>query len=188
MNKFYYTYKITLLKGSLAGHYYYGQHRTSNLNDGYAGSGKIIKKYYDKYGKIEHQTYIKEIIAFYDNADELNEAEDNLIGDKWKNDEMCLNLTRGGVREYFKPTSEETKQKLREAAKKQFENCTDFSPFQKFKGKHHSEETKKRISEHHRTNYHPLTEETKNKIRESSKGRHWKKDPETGKRIFYRND
>lgn len=37
MNKFYYTYKITLLKGSLAGHYYYGQHRTSNLNDGYAG-------------------------------------------------------------------------------------------------------------------------------------------------------
>lgn len=187
MNKFYYTYKITLLKGNLAGHYYFGQHRTNNLNDGYTGSGRIIRDYFKKYEKIEHQTYIKEILAFYNNADELNEAEDNLIGDKWKNDELCLNLTRGGVRENF-VVNEDTKLKISQSVKKYFEELDDLTPFQKFKGKHHSEETKKRISEHHRTNYHPLTEETKNKIRKSSKGRHWKKDPETGKRIFYRND
>lgn len=80
MNKFYYTYKITLLNGSLAGHYYYGKHITDDLEDGYAGSGKIVKSYYKKYGKIEHQTYIKEIIAFYNNDEELNKAEKDLIG------------------------------------------------------------------------------------------------------------
>lgn len=96
MHKFYYTYKITLLKGSLAGHYYYGQHRTNNLNDGYAGSGKVIKDYFKKYDKIEHQTYIKEIISFYNSLEELNKAEFELIGDKYNTDPLCLNLKAGG--------------------------------------------------------------------------------------------
>lgn len=45
MHKFYYTYNITILKGSIAGHYYYGQHRTNNLNDdGWLyGRGKLKK-------------------------------------------------------------------------------------------------------------------------------------------------
>lgn len=96
MHKFYYTYKITLLKGSLAGHYYYGQHRTNNLDDGYCGSGRIIKDYFKCYDKIEHQTYIKEILAFYDNLDELNKAEYILIGEKYNNDNLCLNIKAGG--------------------------------------------------------------------------------------------
>lgn len=91
-NKFYYTYKITLLKGTLAGKYYYGQHTTSNLNDGYAGSGRVLKDYYKKYGKIEGITYVKQILAFYNNLDELNRAEVELIGDKYENDAICLNL------------------------------------------------------------------------------------------------
>lgn len=96
MHKFYYTYKITLLKGSLAGHYYYGQHRTNNLDDGYCGSGRIIKDYFKCYDKIEHQTYIKEILAFYDNLDDLNKAEFELIGNKYEDDELCLNIRPGG--------------------------------------------------------------------------------------------
>ena len=96
MHKFYYTYKITLLKGSLAGHYYYGQHRTNNLEDSYCGSGAIIKNYFKKYPKIEHQTYIKEIISFYNSLEELNKAEFELIGDKYKTDPLCLNLKAGG--------------------------------------------------------------------------------------------
>ena len=54
--RYYYTYKITCLKGSLKGHYYYGQHTTDNLDDGYCGNGIIIKKYYKKYGVIENVT------------------------------------------------------------------------------------------------------------------------------------
>lgn len=101
MNKFYYTYKITLLKGSLAGYYYYGQHKTNNLNDGYAGSGRKIKDYYKKYGKIEHQTYIKEIISFYNDEDELNQAEKDLIADRYETDELCLNMKGGGIQPKF---------------------------------------------------------------------------------------
>lgn len=67
--KYYYTYKITLLKGSLNNYYYLGKHSTNNLNDGYAGSGKIIKSYYKKYGKLENITYTKEILSFYNNDD-----------------------------------------------------------------------------------------------------------------------
>ena len=149
MNKFYYTYKITLLKGSLAGHYYFGQHRTYNLNDGYAGSGRKIKNYYEKYGKIEHQTYIKEIIAFYNNEDELNQAEKDLIGDKYKTDKLCLNLISGGMEAN---KSEETKKLISE----------------KLKGHKVSKETRNKISE--RTKEAMNNSEIRQKISESSKG------------------
>lgn len=120
---FNYIYKITLLKGTLAGHYYYGLHRTNNLNDGYAGSGTIIKDYYKHYGKIEHQTYIKEIISFYNDEEELNQAEYNIIGDKYKNDNLCLNLKEGGKNiqhgggKIGHQVSEETRKKISEANK-----------------------------------------------------------------------
>lgn len=93
---YFYTYKITLLKGSLTGYYYLGQHRTNDLNDGYAGSGKIIINYYKKYDKIEGETYKKEIIKFYNNLEELNRGERDLIGDKYESDDLCLNLRAGG--------------------------------------------------------------------------------------------
>jgi len=38
-NKFYYLYKIV---NNINGKYYYGVHSTDDLEDGYAGSGKII--------------------------------------------------------------------------------------------------------------------------------------------------
>lgn len=84
------------MKGRLAGHYYYGKHTTNKLNDNYIGSGKILTSYYKKYGKIEGETYIKEIIQFYNSIEELNKAEYELIGDKWKTDPLCLNLKQGG--------------------------------------------------------------------------------------------
>lgn len=92
----YYTYKTTLLKGSLKGFYYLGKHSTKKLNDGYCGSGKIINKYFKKYHKIKGKTYLKEILCFYDTEEEAYEAETLLIGDKWKTDPLCLNMVPGG--------------------------------------------------------------------------------------------
>lgn len=109
--KFYYTYKITLLKGSLKNHYYLGQHVTDVLEDNYTGSGRIVRDYFKKYRKIEHETYEKEIIAFYDSYDELNIAEYELIGDKYETDQMCLNLRAGGNQHGI---SEETRKKMSE--------------------------------------------------------------------------
>ena len=66
--------------------------------------------------------------------------------------------------------SEEHKKKLSEA----------------HKGKKHSKETKKKISESHigmKGKHH--SEETKIKLSKAIKGKNWKKDPITGKRIWY---
>lgn len=209
MYKYYYTYKITLLKGSLAGYYYYGQHRTSDLNDGYAGSGAIIAKYFKRYNKIEGVTYIKEILNFYNSLDELNNAEFELIGDKWSTDKMCLNLRAGGGQNGLaiesiqkisdalsgRFTSDETRKKLSDSHKGKP------SPNQ---GKKASDETRKKLSDSHKGITHKLSEESKKKISEarkgivfsekhkqalkghhSNKGQHWILDPETKKRIYY---
>lgn len=144
MRKYYYIYKITCLCGNLKDHYYYGQHRTDNLNDGYAGSGNILLYYYKKYGKIENKTYKKEIIEFANSSDDLNDLEFKLIGNKYKDDPLCINLRCGGYCScgdynnfYGKHHSEKTKKIISEKRKGN----------QAFKGKHHSVETKKIISE-----------------------------------------
>lgn len=127
MHKYYYTYRITLLLGSLAHHYYYGRHRTNKLDDGYCGSGKKLCDYYKKYGHIEGVTYKKEIIAFYNNEDELNRAEKELIGDKYDTDPLCLNLCVGGT---WGELSEESCKKISKT----------------LTGRHPNEETRKKIS------------------------------------------
>lgn len=139
MKEFFYTYKVVLLKGSLAGHYYYGQHRTKNLEDGYIGSGKKLSRYFQKYPKVEGVTYVRQILAFYADEEELNTAEKELIGDLYMTDPLCLNLKGGGTQgRYSKEVIEKRAQALRGQA----------HPWNK--GKKHkslSSETKQKISE-----------------------------------------
>lgn len=52
-----------------------------------------------------------------------------------------------------------------------------------FKGHHHSDESKKKMSEAHKGK--KLSKETKKKLSEQKKNRHWKINPETGKRIWF---
>ena len=66
MKKYNYIYKITNL---LNNKIYIGKHSTNNINDGYMGSGKIIKQAIKKYG-IEN--FIKEYLAFCDTESKLN--------------------------------------------------------------------------------------------------------------------
>lgn len=91
--RYYYTYKITLTEGKLAGKVYYGQHTTTDLNDGYKGSGVIITNYYKSFPN----GYIKEILKFYKNHKELDKAEYELIKPHLGKD-YCLNLCPGGLR------------------------------------------------------------------------------------------
>ena len=197
MRNFFYTYKINILKGSLAGHYYYGRHQTNNLNDGYAGSGRIIKDYYKKYDKIEGETYTKEIIAFYNSDKELNEAEKELIGDKYNTDPLCLNLCVGGT---FGMLSEKSIEKMKLHHK---DIRGKNNPMYGLKGENNpnfgskrTEEQRKHISDggknkHNNTGENnPMygkhhTEETKQRMSEVRKGKHWKKDPITNKRIWF---
>jgi len=69
--KYYYTYKTTNLTKR---RYYIGQHSTQNLNDGYYGSSKELKKDVENGDK-----YNVEILEFFDNKEDLAIAEQTLI-------------------------------------------------------------------------------------------------------------
>ena len=71
--KYHFLYKTTNL---INNKYYYGMHSTYKLDDGYLGSGKILRYSIRKYGK---ENFVIEIIEFYSSREELVEAEIKLI-------------------------------------------------------------------------------------------------------------
>lgn len=83
---FYTIYKIT---NKINSKYYIGKHRTKDLDDGYMGSGKLLKRAIEKYG-IENFT--KEIIFVFDNEYEMNNKEKELVVIS----EKTYNLCEGG--------------------------------------------------------------------------------------------
>lgn len=88
---YYYLYKIVLTEGRLKDHYYIGRHKTENLDDGYKGSGTILKRYYKK-----HPTsFTKYYLQFFNNDADLSKAEEELVKQHLGN-ELCLNLCNGG--------------------------------------------------------------------------------------------
>lgn len=109
MKRYNYIYKIT---NNINGKIYIGKHSTDKLNDGYMGSGILIRKDEKKYG-IENFT--KGYLAFCDTEDKLNQLEQFYIK-KYNtyNNEVGYNLTEGGNGSPMKGKnlSEESKQKI----------------------------------------------------------------------------
>ena len=117
MKQFNYIYKITNITNNKI---YIGKHSTDDLNDGYMGSGTLLRRAQKKYG-IEN--FRKEYLAFCDKKDKLNWFEKFYIRKYGStNADIGYNLTPGG---------------------------DGFSvgniPWNT--GKHHSEETRRKISE-----------------------------------------
>ncbi|MEX0595071.1 MAG: GIY-YIG nuclease family protein [Candidatus Paceibacterota bacterium] len=83
---FYTIYKTTNL---INNKFYIGKYQTQNINDGYLGSGKLLKRAIKKYGL---DNFKKEIILECSNEQEMNLAEKILV----VIDEMSYNLTDGG--------------------------------------------------------------------------------------------
>jgi hypothetical protein len=167
-------------ESTLYGKVYYGQHSTNNLNDGYIGSGKIIKNYIKKYP----DGYYRKILQLYSSAEELDKAEYELIKPHLGKD-YCLNLCDGGGvftinghgRNKGKHLPEETKQK-QSVTRKQKCQSGEIVVWNKNKSglQHASEETKKKLSEANKGEKNGMygrchSEETKKKISEVQKNR-----------------
>ena len=70
---FYTIYKTT---NKINNKYYIGKHQTKNLEDGYLGSGKLLKDPIKKYGK---ENFIKEILFVFFSEEEMNAKEKELV-------------------------------------------------------------------------------------------------------------
>jgi hypothetical protein len=77
----------------VTGKYYVGIHSTSNIEDGYMGSGKRLRRSIRKYGVENHK---KEILKFYPNRKSLIESEKLVVNSSLLSDNKCMNLKEGG--------------------------------------------------------------------------------------------
>ena len=86
-----YLYKIT---NKINQKYYLGVHSTNNMDDGYMGSGKYIKRSIEKHGLENH---VKEVLNYFEDRGELMEAEKRIVSiELIKGDTLCMNMKVGG--------------------------------------------------------------------------------------------
>lgn len=159
---------------------YVGKHTTDNLDDGYIGSGRLLRKAIKKYGK---ENFKCRHCCYCEDENELNEAEKYWIA-YWDTINKGYNLTQGGEGSNGLKLSKEQKIKLRNVhlgkilSKEHRKNISisitgENNPFY---GKKHSEETRLKISLSRRgiaahNKGVPLTDEHKLKLSNQMKGR-----------------
>ena len=85
-----YIYKTTC---NVTGKWYVGMHSTNNLEDGYMGSGTVLRHSIRKYG-VENHT--KEILEYLDSRELLVLREIEIVNNKLIGDGLCMNLKEGG--------------------------------------------------------------------------------------------
>jgi|688.fasta_scaffold331661_2 hypothetical protein len=107
--KYHYIYKTINLKN---GKYYIGMHSTDNLDDGYMGSGKNLKRSLNKHGK---SNFKFEILEFLPDRESLVIRENQIVNEKLVKDSMSMNLKKGGLGGFINDTH---KKKFIEASKK----------------------------------------------------------------------
>ena len=91
MSMHYYLYQIT---NKVNGKIYVGVHKTQNLDDGYMGSGKVIRRAIDKHGL---ENFEKEILETFDSAEAMFAREKEIVTEEFLARSDVYNLRRGGT-------------------------------------------------------------------------------------------
>lgn len=109
----YLIYKIT---NNINGKFYIGKHITENIDDGYMGSGKLIRQAIKKYGT---ENFTKEILFDVYGEDMMNFLEEAIVDEAFVARKDTYNLKTGGEGGSIKH-SEETKKRMSESRKRYF--------------------------------------------------------------------
>lgn len=88
--KYYIVYQIT---NKLDGKIYIGKHQTTNIDDSYMGSGKLVTRAQKKHGL---ENFNKDILFIFDNEDEMNSKEAELVTEDFCLREDTYNICPGG--------------------------------------------------------------------------------------------
>jgi group I intron endonuclease len=168
---FHYIYRTTCV---VTNRFYLGVHSTKNLNDGYFGSGLILKRSINKYGAQNHKIEFLEYFACREDAlaRERELVTMNLISEK-----LCMNIRPGGSGGFGEENAKRTHQQLANQAsqasqRRLYDNDPEWSQRRAsriseslkkayedgsrqvcdhlrtaFTGKQHSDEAKKKMSE-----------------------------------------
>lgn len=87
----YYTvYQVTNIDD---GKVYIGKHQTTDINDGYMGSGKLLKRAQKKHGI---KAFQKNILFVFDNEEDMNAKEAELVDEAFCERQDTYNLCVGG--------------------------------------------------------------------------------------------
>lgn len=157
---YYYLYKITNTTNQKI---YIGTHKTKTLDDGYMGSGVVLRKAYKKHG-IEN--FEKTILCFFETEKEMFNKEAEIVNEAFIADKNTYNIKLGGAggwsyvntqgkNKNYNWTEYHKTEKYTESRKRGYQNGIGRDgfirthPFKggEFAGKTHSTETKKIIGE-----------------------------------------
>lgn len=138
---FYTVYRTT---NNVDGKVYIGKHQTNNLEDDYLGSGKLLRRAIKKHGA---ENFSREILFVFDNEDEMNAKEVELVTEEFCSLDTNYNLCPGGQGGFGYINSNEEIVARRDSKENKLKGYYSSELWKYgFKGKKHSNEAKERIS------------------------------------------
>lgn len=172
---------IYMIVNKINGKTYIGQRKFNGewYEDKYMGSGKLIRRAFEKYGK---ESFEKFFVQYVLTKEEADKQEIFWISEYRKRGKAEYNITNGGEGVSGLRFSEESKEKMRksqkdyysklskEERKKKCATRTGQIPWNKGKKENLSEEAREKILKAHKGKHH--SEETKKKLSDANKGKH----------------
>lgn len=120
MKKKYLYYLMYVTVNKINKRFYIGVHSTNKVNDGYLGSGWLLKKAIRKYGK---QQFVRCILRFFENAELMYEEEGKIVDEDFfkKYKRMTYNRELGG-RGGHRIWTKKSRDKMSKSQKNRFAN------------------------------------------------------------------